>query len=58
MLGTGSGDAFVSVDIDVFPIVPALDVVGVVVNLCFVAGELVVMVSGNASVSSYLTPLR
>ena len=54
MLGAGAGDAFIRVDLNELPIVAALDVVGVVVNLRFVAAELVVVVSGNTSVTSYL----
>lgn len=51
-LGAGSGNTFIGVDVDVLPIVTALDVVGVIINLCFVAGELVVVVSGNTSVGA------
>jgi hypothetical protein len=39
-----SGDSFIGVDLDEFPIVSGLDVFGVVVDLSFVAGELLVVV--------------
>ena len=46
-----AGDSFVGVDLYKFPVLSGLDIVGVVVDLCFVACELVVMVCRNAGVS-------
>lgn len=51
VLGAGARDACVRIDIDELPIVPALDVIRVVINLGLVAGELVVVVSGNTRIT-------
>ncbi len=52
-LGGCARDALVGVDVHELPVVPALDVVGVVVDLRLVAGELVVVVGGDAGVPGY-----
>ncbi len=44
LLDAGSADSFVRVDVHEFPVVAALDVVGVIIDLRLVARELVVMV--------------
>jgi len=54
VLGAGAGYACVRINIDELPIVPALDVIGVVINLGLVAGELVVVVSGNTRITGDL----
>ena len=43
-LGAGTGDAFVGIDVHELPVVPALDVVGVIIDLRLVAGELIVVI--------------
>lgn len=53
MLDAGTCYALIGVDLDKLPIVSALDVVGVVINLRSVAGELVIVVSGNTGISEY-----
>ena len=54
VLGAGARDALVSVHGYEFPIVPALDVVGVVIDLRLIARELIVVISGDASILSSL----
>ena len=51
VLGAGARDACVRIDVDELPIVPALDVIRVVINLGLIAGELVVVVSGNTRIT-------
>lgn len=51
VLGAGARDASVRVHIDELPIVPALDVIRIVINLGLIAGELVVVVSGNTRIT-------
>ena len=50
MLGAGASDALVGVHGHEFPIVPAFDVVGVVIDLRLIARELIVVISGDASI--------
>ena len=52
VLCIGAGDAFIRVHFNEFPFFPALDVVGVIVNLCLVTGKLFIAISGNAGIAS------
>ena len=53
VLGAGAGYAFVGVHVHELPVIPALDVIGVVVDLRLVARELVVVIRGDAGVSCH-----
>jgi hypothetical protein len=50
VLGAGARDALVGVHGNKLPIVPALDVIGVVIDLRLIARELIVVISGDASI--------
>ena len=50
VLGAGARDALVGVHGHKLPIVPALDVIGVVIDLRLIARELIVVISGDASI--------
>ena len=52
MLGAGAGDALIGVHLHEFPVIPRLNVLGVVVDLRFIAGELLIAVRGDAGVGS------
>ena len=52
MLGDSSGNTFVSININELPIVTPFDVVGVIINLCSVAGKLIVVVGRNTGVTN------
>lgn len=55
VLGAGIGDAFVGVHAHELPVVPALDVIGVIIDLRLIACELIVVVSRDAGVPCHLT---
>ena len=56
VLGAGARDALVGVHGHEFPIVPALDVIGVVIDLRLIARELIVVISGDASIQTRAYP--
>ena len=53
VLGAGAGDAFIGVHGHELPVVAAFDVIGVIIDLCLVARELIVVVGRDAGVPSH-----
>ena len=57
LFGIGAGDAFVRIYPDELPIIPAIDVIRVVVNLRFVTGQLLLVVGADTSVGRHTSLL-
>ena len=55
VLGAGARDAFVGVDLHKLPVLSGFDELRVVVDLRFIAGELLVVVCGDSGVGSDLS---
>ena len=53
MTRVGSRDAFIGVDADKFPVIPFPDIVRIIIDLCFIAADLVIMVRGNPGIARY-----
>lgn len=49
----GRRNAFIGVNADEFPVIPLLDVIRVIIHLRGIAGNLIIMVRGNSSITSY-----
>ena len=57
LFGVRPGDTLVGIDTGELPIVPSLDVVGVVIDLRFVAGQLFLVIGADTSVGRYTSLL-
>ena len=57
LFGVRPGDALVGIDTGELPIVPSLDVVGVVIDLRFVAGQLFFVIGADTSVGRHTSLL-
>ena len=55
--GIRPGDTLIGIDTGELPIVPSLNVVGVVIDLCFITGQLLFIVGTDTSVGRHTSLL-